>query len=72
MTEDNAPHFLHEPPAGYSLPCGTGCAACKPMPMDPWSDFVICTHPYAPQRGMPVRLGRECPWYTTATKGHRK
>ena len=24
--------------------------------MDPWSDFVICTHPYAPQRGMPVRL----------------
>jgi hypothetical protein len=42
------------------------------MPMDPWSDFVICTHPYAPQRGMPVRLGRECPWYTAATKGHRK
>lgn len=72
MTAENATPFLATPPVGYSLPCGTGCAACKSMPMDPWSDFAICAHPHAPQRGMPVRMGRECVWFTAPTKSHAK
>ncbi len=68
---DSLPGHPPAPPPGYTQPCNEACAYHQPVPGDDWSEFVLCRHPQAPQRGMPARLGRECRWFTPLSAENR-
>lgn len=40
-----------------------------PHPTDPWSDYAVCKHPRASQRGL-VLPGRECRLFSPRSPGN--
>jgi hypothetical protein len=44
-------------------PCSDFCAGFRSLDPYRWPDFGRCVHPHSPQRGFPVRIGRDCASY---------
>jgi hypothetical protein len=62
-----APDTPEDTPEQIIQPCSEACACFKRLAgSDGWSDYGVCTNPQSPNKGCPVRIGHECPYYLPA------
>ncbi|MBI2496431.1 MAG: hypothetical protein HYV75_00325 [Opitutae bacterium] len=47
-------------------PCSEACAYFTRLATGGWSDYGVCTNPFSPFRGQPVRISQECRDYRAA------